>query len=383
MRRFPAKPLAGLIVWMSISTLPFSAEPAHARRHQQAQPDSAAQPALPPPDDTARFLAGMPVPKNSPLEPLTRDPAWQEHATAFEQAFSKLYLRQLQKLHDWEQSYASEATQPLPVAFYMFSGPDFLYVDQFFPKASVYVLCGKESMGPPPDPLRVANLPGALQNLEAAMNSSLRYSFFITKDMKVDLQQQQLNGTLPILYVFLARGDKSINDVTFGSLTSSGMFEQGGPGRGGTPGVRINYTDNRSGNAQTLFYFTTDLSDGGIGASPGFLRFCDHLGVGVSLLKASSYLMFEEGFNRVRSFILDHSRIIIQDDAGIPLADFNRQKWNIRVFGNYIGPIDIFKQYNQPKLTELYQSSNPPPLSFNYGYRWNFKESNLIVASRN
>ena len=45
------------------------------------------------------------------------------------------------------------------------------------------------------------------------MNSSLRYGFFITKDMKVDLQQQQLNGTVPILYVFLARAGKDIEEV--------------------------------------------------------------------------------------------------------------------------------------------------------------------------
>ena len=167
------------------------------------------------PNDIARFLAGMPLPENSPLAPLTRDPAWQEHSAFFEKEFTKLNLRELGKLHAWEETYFPEATQPIPVAFYMFSGPDLLYVDQFFPKASVYVLCGKESMGPPPDPLRIANLRGALQNLENAMSSALSYSFFITKDMKVDLESQELRGTLPILYVFIARADKSIMHVTF------------------------------------------------------------------------------------------------------------------------------------------------------------------------
>ena len=369
---------------LSLAILTFLCLSAQAKRHQTAHNDPPESPelAVPPPNDTARFLAGMPLPKNSPLEPLTHNPAWQEHAANFEQAFAKLYLRQLQKLQSWEQTYVPEVAQPLPVAFYMFSGPDFLYVDQFFPKASVYVLCGKESMGPPPDPLRIEDMAAALHTLEEAMSSSLRYSFFITKDMKVDLEHQQLNGTLPILYVFLARGDKSINDVTYGSLTENGTFEPSRPGHGGTPGVRIKYTDNRSGDQQTLYYFTTDISDGGIGSNPGFLRFCDHFGVGGSLLKASSYLMFESGFNRIRDFILDHSKIIVQDDAGIPLSYFNRDKWSLRVFGNYIGPIEIFKKFYQPKLAELFQTSNPPPLTFNYGYRWNYKESHIIVAQR-
>ena len=361
-------------------------------QHDSASPAPAAPPpqtarpvqsnGLPPPDDTSRFLAGMPVPKDSPLAPLTGDPAWQEHAANFEKAFAKLNMRQLGKVHAWEAQYFPEAQQKIPVAYYMFSGPDFLYVDQFFPKADVYILCGKESLGPPPDPLRAANLGAALHNLEEAMHSSLRFSFFITKDMKVDLQSQELKGTIPILYVFLARANKLIKDVTYGSLNDSGNFQPSAPGRGGTPGVRIQYADNHSGREQTLYYFTTDISDGGISSSPGFLRFCDHFGVGGSILKASSYLMFEDGFSRIRNFILEHSQTIVQDDAGIPITYFNRDKWNIRVFGNYAGPIEIFRQHHQAKLAELYQQSAPPPLDFNFGYRWKREESNLIIASR-
>src|SRR5436190_22410766 len=269
------------------------------------------------PNDVARFLAGMPVPENSPLAPLTRDPAWQAHAAFFEEQFSRVNVRQLQKLQGWQATYLPESAQPKPVVFYMFSGPDFLYVDQFFPRAAVYVLCRKESMGPPPDPLRIANLSGALGNLENAMKSSLTTTYFITKDMKVDLQQQNLNGVLPILYVFVARADKSITRVTFGSLSSNGTFQESAPGKkgGSISAVRINYTDNQTGDSQTLYYFTTDISDGEIKSNPGSLKFCERFGTGSSFLKSSSYLMFEEGFATIRIFILAHSNRIVQDDS--------------------------------------------------------------------
>jgi hypothetical protein len=332
------------------------------------------------PNDVARFLAGMPVPENSPLAPLTRDPAWQQHAAFFEEQFSKLTLRQLQKLHGWQQTYLPESLQPIPVVLYMFSGPDFLYADQFFPRAAVYVLCGKESLGPPPEPLRIANLSGALGNLENAMKSSLNTTYFITKDMKVDLHEQNLNGVLPILYAFIARADKSITNVTFGSLNSGGAFQESA--RGGIPGVRIRYTDNQSGDPQTVYYFNTDISDGGIKATPGFLKFCQHLGTGAGFLKSSSYLMFENGFATIRNFVLDHSRLIAQDDSGIPLTYFDPNKWNLRFFGVYLGPIELFKQHFQPRLQELFAQTNPPPLEFGFGYRWNYKEANLIVAER-
>ena len=48
------------------------------------------------PNDIARFLAGMPVPANSPLAPLMRDQGWQEHSAFFEKEFSKLNLRELE-----------------------------------------------------------------------------------------------------------------------------------------------------------------------------------------------------------------------------------------------------------------------------------------------
>src|SRR5437879_1273580 len=67
------------------------------------------------PNDVARFLAGMPVPENSPLAPLMRDPAWQTHAAFFEEQFSKVNLRQLQKLHGWQATYLPESLQPIPV----------------------------------------------------------------------------------------------------------------------------------------------------------------------------------------------------------------------------------------------------------------------------
>jgi len=188
---------------------------------------------------------------------------------------------------------------------------------------------------------------------------------------------------LPILYVFIVRADKSITNVTFGGLNSNGAFEEAAPGKkGGIPGVRIRYTDNQSGNSQTLYYFTTDISDGGIKSTPGFIKFCERLGSGSSFLKSSSYLMFENGFGTIRNFILAHSNRIVQDDSGIPLAYVEPNKWNLRLFGVYLGPIDLFKQHYQPRLQELFQQSNPPPLDFGFGYRWNYKEANLIVADR-
>jgi hypothetical protein len=338
-------------------------------------------------NDTARFLAGLPVSEGSPLISLEQTAIWQQHAAFFDQAWTKLAARQFVGIRDWEVNYLPNATQPLPVVFYMFSGPDFLYAQQFFPNASTYILAGTEPIGPLPDVLRFAGpaLDPVLQNLEKSLNTVLSFSFFITKDMRTDLQRNELQGTLPIFYVFLARAGKVITDISFITLDKTGQPHPALPnekGKGLTSGVRVSFTSAPDATPQTLYYFTTDLSNDGIRSQPGFLKFCAAQGTGASLLKSSSYLMFENGFSTVREFLLDHSKAIVQDDSGIPIAAFDQAKWLLRFFGSYAGPIDLFKQYYQPQLQGLYQQSNPAPLQFGIGYRWSPRQSTLIVATR-
>ena len=175
-------------------------------------------------NDTARFIAGLPVSEGSPLAGLTLDPAWQQHAGFFDEAWAKLAERQFVGIRDWEVNYLPDATQPLPVMF-LPSTPGFSLRHQFFPNASTYILAGKEPIGPLPDILRFAGpaLEPVLQNLQISLNSVLNFSFFITKDMKNDLQRGELKGTLPIFYVFLARAGKTITDISFVTLDKNGQ----------------------------------------------------------------------------------------------------------------------------------------------------------------
>src|ERR1051326_4622951 len=65
------------------------------------------------PDDMARFLGGMPVPKNSPLAPLTNEPAWQAHASFFEDAFGNLVRGKLAKFNALQKTYIRQKKNPL------------------------------------------------------------------------------------------------------------------------------------------------------------------------------------------------------------------------------------------------------------------------------
>src|SRR5712675_3519560 len=103
----------------------------------------------PTPNDTARVLAGMPPADDSPLAPLSKDRSWQEHARVFNAAFQRVEQSQLARIRAWS---SGNITAARPTLFYMFSGPDFLYANAFYPKAKTYVLAGLEPVGTVPDP---------------------------------------------------------------------------------------------------------------------------------------------------------------------------------------------------------------------------------------
>ncbi|MFL6836730.1 MAG: hypothetical protein ACJ8FZ_05425 [Bradyrhizobium sp.] len=328
-------------------------------------------------DDTARFLAGMLPSAGSPLMPLTRDPAWQHHARSFDSAFAQLEQRQLSKIRSWADS---NLAAPRPTMFYMFSGPDFLYADAFYSKATTYVLSALEPPGSVPDLTRLprGGIGAALYNVERSLSSVLSFSFFITKQMRADLHAGQISGTLPILYVFLARSGKTIREVMPVAVDENGAsyFGNENAGRNAVRGARIIFAGS-DGVEKTLYYFSTDLSNSGVKAS-GFLKFCATLAPGNSLIKSASYLLHSPNFTTVRDFLLANSATIIQDDSGIPLAYYNSRKWRFFPFGRYAGPITEFAGRYQDSYAELFRRAQP--MDFGIGYRWRSHESNLLLS---
>ena len=313
-------------------------------------------------DDTARFLGGLPV--TGALEPLTQTEVWRNHANALDEAWFKKEYFQLGPIRAWMAVNAAEYYNSSNTMYYMFSGPDFLYAHAFFPNANTYILAGLEPVGQVPDLSKVPpeKLAGDLSALRASMHTILQTHYFITKDMRTDLGRSNLGGTVPILYVFLARRGCTVLNTTYINSPAEG--------------VKIEFTNGS--RRQTLYYFKTDLS----GGKSAFLHWCAQQGPGLSLLKAASYLMHGEGFAGVRNFLLEHSRAIIQDDSGIPLRAFPKG-WTVSCYGRYVPHVEMFGKFRQADLAAIYAKDPPPPeLGFAFGYHWQVERGLLMMATR-
>lgn len=344
---------------------------------------SAARAADATPDDIARVLAGMaPASKDSPLTQLTSDAAFQRHAKRLDQSWQNVDQRQLSKIRAWS---AANLTKRQDTAFYFFSGPDFLYANAFLPNAKTYVFAGLEPVGRLPDLSKLprATVASAYEEINAKINTVLNYSFFITKEMQERFRSGAARGALPIIAVFMARHGKSIQDVSYVTVDNEGKLgplanpDQTGPANG----VKITFS-SPGGAPQTLYYFSTNLNNSGA-RSTGFLKWCQTLGPGDSFVKSASYLMHDNNFSVVRDFLLENSATITQDDSGVPLRFFDGQKWTLKPFGNYVGPISLFSGNYQAKLKELFVKAKAPRIDFGIGYRWRPNETNLLLAIKN
>ncbi len=330
-------------------------------------------------DDTAKFLSGQPVSADSPLLPLTRQSSWQGYARFVDGAWKTLDRTQISKVRDWS---AQNLTQTKPVLFYIFSGPDFLYADAFFPNATTYVLAGLEPVGQIPDVLALpsGSVSSELNAVQSSLSNLLRYSFFITKNMRVQFASHRLTGIIPPLYVFMARAGKTVQEVSLVNVDKDGLAhaatEEGVTST--AKGVKIVFA-GADKVQRTLYYFQTDVSNDGARKS-GFLTFCEKLGNGDAFIKSASFLLHSGNFSTVRDFLLKQASTIVQDDSGVPVRYFKDGEWDLKPYGRYLGPIAIFSANYQSALNEIFRKARPGPLPFGMGYRIRAPESHLLVA---
>ena len=333
------------------------------------------------PDAVAKYLAGLPVPATSPLAELTQEPAWLRYAEVVNRDWAALEGRQMAAVRAWARTHMPAHQDTL---LYMFSGPDFLYADAFFPNAETYVFSGLEPVGDMPDPMALTPKArgNAVRRIRSSLRSIVKWSFFRTNSMEVDLKVNAYDGTIPILFVFLARTGKTVSSVEFITLSTSGeVVPRNGPAPSSQPsGVRIGFS-GPDGTPKSLYYFQIDLSNGHIERT-GFPAFTWKLGKADSFIKSASYLMHRPGFSAVRNIIFAQSETILQDDSGISLGYFERTHWTLTPYGRYVQPIPLFANRYQPSMKALFKANKSEALPFGIGYRWRARESNLLLAQR-
>lgn len=316
--------------------------------------------------EQAEFLAGLPVSPGSALAALQKAGSYETHREQLAKKWDYCRKARWDGMQSWARKNLGHKSAR-GVVRYLFGGPDFLAAHAFFPNADTLVLGGLEPVGAvtPPESLAPAALDGSLAATRQAISTALFAGYFVTREMNAQLRQGNFWGVLPLLYTQLAlTGNKIL------SVEPVRPF--------GSPGVKISYRRGMRG-PQTLYYFQANVSNGP--ECSRFLSWLGSLGEGASYLKAASYLLHGNGFSRVRSFLLDTSALIVEDDSGIPFRYFGPDRWKIKMFGEYTQP--IFSGYYQNDFRDAYATrSNAGPLPFGAGYQVFSDKANILLVER-
>lgn len=297
----------------------------------------------------------------------------------------------LTNLRAFKVNEIEKVVKPQTTLFYPFSGPDILHAQTFFPEADKYVMIGLEPVGSLPKFKKeeTDSLDSYFQKVNTSLNAILKFSFFRTQSMKNDLKNEEVDGTLHLLFLFLKRTGNQFCSAKPVTVDSMGMiqyvnsFDALKKLKTNTRGVEIKFNDANN-QPKTLYYFSLNAADGGLKANKGFTTYLKAMGTVNTYLKGASYLMHKDYFSMIRKIILNQSEHVIQDDSGIAFHYFldDEHKWNYNFYGQYLKPIPMFAEFYQRDLDSLYKKQGAKPIGFGIGYNFKDKNSNFMIATK-
>ncbi|MDZ4401946.1 hypothetical protein [Prosthecobacter sp.] len=332
-------------------------------------------------NDIARLFAGMDASFGQNVASSVRNSsAWTAHKQRMDNLWATHLSLHREPLRAWANGEIGDV-QGANALFYPFSGPDFLFASVICPSAETYVMCGLEPAEPLPrlGDLSQGEIDRGLYGLHNSVSTIMQNSYFITTDMRNDLQATRFRGVLPVIMAFMARTGYTVESVDTVRLDGAGNVTLSGSS--GNTGLMIRCRSGLGG-LKRVFYFKQDLSNGGVSSGGPFLTFVSRLGRVPAFTKSASYLMHEGGFSSIRDFLLRHSSAIVQDPSGVPYREFVRHGWDVWLYGNYRSTLDIFSGCQQPDLVSAYSSGRHAvkPLNFGIGYLMNPQTTSLMVG---
>jgi hypothetical protein len=333
----------------------------------------------------ARYWSGLHDAENIELEKFSE---WKNYSKNLDSSFAKLDRRKFTVINNWSKTELKSVNEKINTVFYPFSGPDFYYANNFFPDAKRYIMVGLEPIGDAKklEKLNDTSLNNYLKQIQNSLYAITNYGFFRTVAMKENFNKENLNGMLPLLYIFSTRRGyelQSLQRITLNDDGSEKPYQKGDSIeiKKKIKGVKITLVKNNK--QQILYYFSFDLSNSNYKNHLEFEKFVLAQKDFTTYLKAASCLMHKPYFSNVRSLILNNATDVLQDDSGIPVKFFESSKWNVQLYGSYNGVISLFNGDEQPELKALYKdSSKVKNLPFGTGYKFNKGTSNLQLATK-
>jgi len=339
-------------------------------------------------NDIARYIAGMKGWPGSPYAKLENDSAWAKFHRNFDAAWKEVAAKRLQPMSTWASTELTSEQKSNLNIFYPLSGPDILHADVFFPDAKIYRLYALERNGALPNLVNMSTkeTESYINQVYSSLGDVFTKSYFITRKMMTALTADNVNGTLPLICVFLVRTGHEVINIQYCHLNDDGTetpLDKDSLGIHHNDLVKVYFKNNNNNSIQMVSYMKCDLSNNAYQKNIALQNFFAKMPQSITYLKSASYLLHYAFFSSFRDLILSKSKTILEDDTGIPYKYLPRDKWEVTLYGVYDKPVQDFSGVFQSDLESVYKDTlhtKPKKLPFSLGYHWGTNKQNLIKA---
>ncbi len=334
-------------------------------------------------DGFARLISG-----NTENSPSNVDPVYYDSfSKQLNQKLVEIGKSRLTPITNWNQAALKRNVKSdTNSVFYPFSGGDFLHVNSLYPNANHYVMMAQESVGSIPDMTKMdkAKTREYIEAADFILRDIYAKSYFITMNMIKDTKSSPVNGMLPVLLWSVSKTGHTITSVEELTVDESGKktYTPFKVGENKAKAVRITFGNKEKGILKTLTYYSCDISNSGIEKDKALAATLKSIPASNCFVKSASYLMHYETFTTIRNTVLDKAIYLVQDDTGIPYKYFDKSKFKMELYGNYVKPVSDFSEnLFQKDMAAAYTTKEfMGSLSFSLGYHWQTKDQNQMIA---
>ena len=279
-----------------------------------------------------------------------------------------------------------------PKVVYPFGGGDLLTALTTYPDALEYTTLSLEHAG---DPRRLAGLAGAplsqnLAEVRRRMKGLFAYAESTSENL-MQMEKSEVPGQLAFFVVALAvhgfepvslryfrlEPDGALHYLTAEEIAASEKTLAQKLNKSWTsPDFSVAFSNSelafkpkgKEGPLRVHRHIAVNLSDENLKRDPATLRFLDAQGEVAAMTKAASYLLWAEGFSRIRDYLLGHMVFMVSESTGIPPGDAARAGFEMETWGRFSGPYLLARKSVADDFRKLWAEQPYRELNFRYGY---------------
>lgn len=129
-------------------------------------------------------------------------------------------------------------------------------------------------------------------------------------------------------------------------------------------------------------HIAVNLADDHLSGTPNVLAYLRAQGDVAAMTKAASYLLWQEGFSTLRSWLVEHATFMVSDSTGIPPAFAATAGLEQDTYGSFSSSLLSANAEHNAAFKKLWAEEPKRALPFRFGYRDRSGKDHMLITKR-